>query len=114
LRAQACRQGVDAAYEQAVRDLTALGDQAERVNRREVEPFVGYYEGGYEVHLNGRDLSVRLGSRVLPLLAMPDGGYIVSDSLVVGLRVNLVRDADNVPRMELVGLETVRRTVGFD
>jgi CubicO group peptidase (beta-lactamase class C family) len=32
---------VDAAYEQAARDLTALGDQAERVNRREVEPFVG-------------------------------------------------------------------------
>jgi hypothetical protein len=45
---------------------------------------------------------------------MPDGGYIVSGSLVVGLRVSLIRDADEVPRMELVGLETVRRTVGLD
>jgi CubicO group peptidase (beta-lactamase class C family) len=105
---------VDAAYEQAVRDLTALGDQAEPVDRDAVAPYEGHYEGGYEVHLHGRDLLVRLGSRVLPLLAMPDGGYIISDSLLVGVRVNLTRDADGTPRMELVGLETVRRTVGFD
>jgi hypothetical protein len=105
---------VHAAFEQAIRDLTALGEQAQRVNRRTVEPFLGHYEGGYEVHLEGRNLLVRLGSRAIPLLAMRDGGYIMAGSLLVGTRANLVRDANDVPRLGLVGVESVRRAVGFD
>jgi hypothetical protein len=48
------------------------------------------------------------GSRAIPLLAMADGGYIVASSLLVGTRVNLIRDADDVARLEIVGVESIR------
>ena len=44
---------------------------------------------------------------------MPDGSYVVSSGLIVGQTVKLARDADEVAHIEVVGFETVRRTVGL-
>ncbi len=105
---------VDDAYQAAISDLRRLGRLARPVDPHAVAPFLGYYEGGYRLALDNRDLRILLGARVMPVRAMSDGGYIMSGGLVVGTRVVLDRDSDGVSRMELVGLETVRRTVGPD
>jgi hypothetical protein len=50
----------------------------------------------------------------MPLRALPDGAYVTSSGLLPDVRVHLTRGSDGVSRMELEGLETVSRTVGFD
>jgi CubicO group peptidase (beta-lactamase class C family) len=104
---------IDRAFQAAVGTLRKLGRQSRPVDPRAVSPFLGYYEGGYQLVLARRELQVLIGSRVLPMRATKDGGYVMSGGLLVGTGVKLDRDADGVPRMELVGLETVRRTVGL-
>lgn len=104
---------VDDAYRVALTDLRKLGRLARPVDPHAVAPFLGYYEGGYRLVFAGRDLRIILGPRIMPVRAI-DGGYIMSGGLLVGTRVKLDRDSDGVPRMELAGLETVRRTVGLD
>jgi CubicO group peptidase (beta-lactamase class C family) len=105
---------VDDAYRAAIDDLRRLGRLARPVDPRAVAPFLGYYEAGYRLVPQSSGPRIRLGSRVMPLLAMPDDTYVMSGGLLVGNRVKLHRDSDGVPQMELVGLETVRRTVGLD
>jgi CubicO group peptidase (beta-lactamase class C family) len=90
-----------------------LGKQAKRVDRKAVSRYLGYYEGGYSLVLDGRDLVLRLGPRVLPLEVMPDGSYVVAGGLLIGAPVRLGVESDGVPHIELVGLETVRRTTGL-
>jgi hypothetical protein len=97
-----------------VSDLRKLGRLARPVDPHALAPFPGHYEGGYRLVLDNRDLRILLGPRVMPLRAMSDGGYIMSDGLLVETRVMLDLDNDGVPHMELVGLEPVRRTVGLD
>jgi beta-lactamase class C len=101
------------AYRQAVDGLDQLGRGTKRVDPRAVEPFLGYYEGGYRLLVEDGTVVIRVASRVLPLRTAVDGGYIVSDGLFVGVPVTLDRDRDGTPRIVLQGLETVRRTVGF-
>jgi hypothetical protein len=50
----------------------------------------------------------------MPLRALPDGAYVTSSGLLPDVRVHLTWGSDGVSRMELEGLETVSRTVGFD
>ena len=71
------------------------------------------YEGGHRLMRSGRDLHLRHGPRVMPLMAMPDAGYVMSGGLLVGNPVELALEADGVPHSELVDLETVRRMVGL-
>lgn len=104
---------VQDAYEAAISDLRKQGRLSRPVDPHRVAPFLGVYEGGYRVVLHNRDVQILLGPRAMPLRAMPDGGYIMSGGFLAGIRVMLDRDIDGVPRMELVGLETVRRTVGL-
>jgi CubicO group peptidase (beta-lactamase class C family) len=103
---------VDRLNEAQIAELLKIGRTSRRVQPRTVEPFLGYYEGGYQLVLERGELWILLGPRVMPLRAMADGGYVMSGGLLVENRVRLDRDRDGVPRMELVGLETVRRTVG--
>jgi CubicO group peptidase (beta-lactamase class C family) len=105
---------VEDANRAAVTKLRRLGRMARPVRPRTVAPFLGYYEGGYRLVLHHGKLQILLGPRVTPLLTMPNGDYIAAGGLLVENRVKLDRDADGVPRMELVGFETVRRTVGLD
>jgi hypothetical protein len=79
-----------------------------------VAPWLGYYEVGYELVMNGPELQLVLGQRPFPLLALPNGSYIASGGLLVGTTVKLSRALDGVPQIEIVGIETVRRTVGLD
>jgi hypothetical protein len=100
-------------YLDSVEQLRRVGRDSRPVDPSIVEPFLGYYEGGYRLVFANHQLSARLGPRVLPLQALRSGGYVISGGAYPQNPVNLTRDLDGTPRMELVGLETVRRTVGF-
>jgi len=91
-------------------ELRQLGRQARSVDNTAVAPFLGYYEGGYSLVLDGPDLQLRIGSRVMPLEVMPDGSYVMSGGFMVGIPVKLAIESDGVPHVEIVGIETVRRT----
>lgn len=101
------------AYQGAVRDLRALGHGTRSVDHRAIANWLGNYEGGYRLVFDGREVQIRLGSRILPLRTSPDGHYVISAGLLPGNPVKLDRDTDGVPRIELEGVETVRRTVGL-
>ncbi|MCU7820396.1 hypothetical protein [Kitasatospora sp. DSM 101779] len=45
--------------------------------------------------------------------AVAFGTYVMTGGLLVGNTVRLTRDADDTPLVEVVGFETVRRTVGL-
>ena len=89
-----------------------LYNQSAPVDLKATASFVGYYEGGYSVARDGRDLVVGIGPRRLPLRVKPDGTYVVSDGLLVGAAVRLGRDPDGVAFLEIVDVEKVRRTTG--
>jgi CubicO group peptidase (beta-lactamase class C family) len=93
--------------------LQQLGRRAERVDFRAVAPFFGYYADGYSLVREGADLVLRIGSRVMPLAAMPDGTYVIAGGLILGTAVKLAREADGTPHLEIVGVQTVRRTTGL-
>ena len=106
------RQGArrnDAAALDAVRQL---GRQAAPVDLAAVEPYLGQYEGGYSLVREGRELQLRISSRVMPLQVMPDGSYVMSGGFMLGVGVNLALESDGVPHVEIVDVETVRRTIG--
>jgi hypothetical protein len=105
---------LDRANRVAIDKLLKTGRASRPVPRRAVAPFVGYYEGGYQLVLHRHEPQILQGPRVMPLRAMARGGYVISDGPLADLPVKLQRDRDGVPRIELVGLETVRRTVGPD
>lgn len=90
--------------------LTAVGARLRPVDPRPVEPFLGIYEAGYSVTREGRRLQIQVGPRTFPLEALPDGSFVVGGGFVVTLPVRFARDPDGIVHMELVGLETVRRT----
>ena len=105
---------IDAAYDQAIAKLNETWKQTIAANRAAVVPFLGYYEGGYRLLFENGTPEIRIGSRVMPLRALRDGSYVTTSGLLPGLPVHLTRGSDGVSRMELDGLETVRRTVGLD
>jgi hypothetical protein len=105
---------IDAAYDQASAKLRETWKRTIPVERAEVIPFLGYYEGGYRLLFDNGTPQIRIGSRVMPLRALRDGSYVTTSGLIPGLTVRLTRGSHGVSRMELEGLETVRRTVGLD
>ncbi|MPY92428.1 MAG: serine hydrolase [Acidimicrobiia bacterium] len=105
---------VEAAYEAVVASLDELAAEAVPVDPDVVAPYLGHYQGGFTVALDPAGaLHVRKGGRVIPLLALGDD-YVASGGLIPGLSVRFSLDADEVPRMELVGVDSVRRTTGLD
>ena len=49
----------------------------------------------------------------LGLTVLPDGSYVMSEGFMVGAAVKLARETDGTPHIEIVGIETVRRTTGL-
>ncbi len=95
----------------ALTDLAQLGRTAS-ADFTAVSPYLGHYESGYSLVREGRDLQLRLGPRVLPLLRMPDGSYVMTAGPHLRTAVHLALETDGTPHIELVGLEAVRRTTG--
>lgn len=93
--------------------LTTLGARTRPIDPRAVEPFLGIYEAGYAVTRTGRRLQIQIGPRTFPLEALADGSFVIGGGLIVTLPVRFLPEPDGIMHMELIGLETVRRTNGL-
>ena len=71
----------------ALDDLRTLGSKAKPVSFSVVAPYLGYYEGGYSLVREGRDVVLHNSSRAVPLQVMPDGSYVISEGFMVGAAV---------------------------
>ncbi|MEY2241847.1 serine hydrolase domain-containing protein [Streptomyces sp. BF23-18] len=98
----------------ALDGLRDLGRRTAPTDPGATAPYLGHYEGGYRLTRDGRDLNLHLGPRTMPLGILPDGSHVVTGGLLVENKVLLTRDVDDTPRLEVVGFETVRRTVGLE
>jgi CubicO group peptidase (beta-lactamase class C family) len=96
----------------ALAALADLGRQATAVDFKLVQPWLGHYEGGWSMVKEGRELVLQIGPRTIPLLVMPDTTFVMAGGPNVGARIRLTRDGDGSPRIQLPGVETVRRTTG--
>jgi beta-lactamase class C len=92
--------------------LADLGRQARKVDRKTLEPYLGYYEGGWSLAREGRELHLAIGPRVIPLEVVPDGIYVMTGGPNVGAQIRLAKENDGTPHIERPGVETVRRTTG--
>jgi beta-lactamase class C len=101
-----------AAADTAREGLLAIGPTLHPVNRTHVAPFLGYYEGGYQIYLDGGRLLLQVQSRIMELRLQKGETYVMADGLLPGTPVLLTRDPDGVPAMDITGVERVRRTVG--
>lgn len=97
---------------EALTEVKDVGRQSRAVDLKSVEPWLGYYQGGWSLVRAGQKVSLNRGPRVLPLNVMPDGSYVVAAGAWVTMSVRLDREADGTPNLELVGYEKVRRTTG--
>ena len=106
-------EAIVAAGDAALATLASVERQSGPVALKAVAPYLGYYERGYSLQREGREVQLRLASRVWPSVQMPDGSYLVSHGILRGNAVRLTRGADGTPHIEIVGFETVRRAEGF-
>ncbi|HEX4016083.1 MAG TPA: serine hydrolase domain-containing protein [Frankiaceae bacterium] len=104
---------VSAAAARGREGLLAIGPTLHPVDKRHVAPFLGYYEGGYQVFFESARLLVQVQSRVIELRLQSGENYVMVDGLLAGVPVALTRDPDGVPAMDITGVERVRRTVGL-
>ena len=95
--------------------LAELRKQSTAVDLKAVDPYLGYYERGYSLIRQGREVQIRLASRVWPLRQTGDGQYIIAHSLspILGNPIKLSRGIDGTPQLEIVGYETVRRNTAL-
>ncbi len=104
---------IHAQYLAALEGLRLLGRQTRPADPAATAPYLGFYEAGYRLTRDGHHLNLHLGPRTMPLGLLPDGTYVMTGGLLVENKVRLTRDPDGTPRIEVVGFETVRRTVGL-
>ncbi|MEV4619556.1 serine hydrolase domain-containing protein [Asanoa sp. NPDC049573] len=103
---------VSAAAAAARRALAAKGSTTRPVERRRVQPWLGYYEGGYLLALEGSRLVLHLQSRRFNLRWVDGDTYLMADGLLPGSTVVLRHDPDGTPALVVAGIDTVRREVG--
>ena len=104
-----------AAVDKRLNSLAELRKQSTAVDLKAVEPYLGYYERGYTLIRQGREVQIRLASRVWPLRQTGDGQYIIAHSIspLLGNPIKLSRGLDGMPQLEIVGYETVRRNTAL-
>ena len=98
-----------AATDTILTSIVELGRQSAAVDLKAVEPYLGYYERGYSLVREGRQVQIRLGPRVWPLRQTGDGGYVIAHGVLLRNPVKLSRGVDGTPQVEIVGFETLRR-----
>jgi len=80
-----------------------------------VSPYLGLYEDGFRLRLDDTgNLFLDHDIRSLPLLALPDGSYVVAagPDVVLEQPVSFEADPDSVPIMTIAGFEPVRWLTG--
>jgi hypothetical protein len=104
---------VVAQYQTAEQQLSNLAAQAKPVDADAIAPYLGDYEKGWRVAFDA-DGALRLhqSSRAIPLMAMPDGDYVMASGVLPGNTVRFSRTGDGMPWLEIQDIETVRWSTG--
>ncbi len=92
-----------------------LAAQTAPVDPAAVAPYLGQYEDGFQVRLDDAGtLSLDHDIRSMPLLALPDGTYVIADGpdVVLEQPVTFNRDSDGLPIMTIQGFTPVRWLTG--
>jgi CubicO group peptidase (beta-lactamase class C family) len=98
-----------AQYQAAEQHLTDLTVQANPVDAGAIAPYLGYYEKGWRLGFDADDtLRLQQSSRDIPLLAMPNGDYVMASGVLPGNPVRFSRTADGIQWLEIQDIETVR------
>ncbi len=105
---------VQAAYDSTITSLRREGANAHAVDRTKVAPWLGYYEGGFQMMMDGPALELRLGPRAFPIQVLADESYIFSGGIPIGTKVGLTHSTEGVPTVVISPSQTVRRTNGLD
>ncbi len=106
---------VVAQYQAAEQHLTDLASQAELVDEAAIGPYLGYYEKGWRLAVDaGGTLLLRQSSRAIPLLAMPNGDYVMAGGVLPGNAVRFSKDGSGMRWLEIQDIETVRWSSGPD
>ncbi len=109
---QGANAAVVAQYQDAARRLDDIAAQALPVDPVTVAPYLGHYEKGWSLAFDpDGSLRLRQSSRSIRVMAMPDGSFVMAGGFAAGFPIRLFRD-DDVPWLDLVGLERVRWCVG--
>jgi CubicO group peptidase (beta-lactamase class C family) len=108
-------QAIVAQYQAAEQHLTDLASQAELVDEVAIAPYLGSYEKGWRLAFDADGmLRLRQSSRAIPLLAIPDGDYVMAGGVLPGNPVRFSRDESGIPWLEIQDIETVRWSSGLD
>lgn len=100
-------------YRAAAQGLTDLATVATPADEAKIAAWIGFYERGWSLGFDDvGTLLLRQSSRAIPILALPDGSYVMASGVAPGAVVQFVTDASGMPAMEIVGLETVRWMTG--
>ena len=99
-------------YKASAQAFAELAELVSPVDEVAIAPWLGYYERGWRITAGGGAVHLRQSSRAIPLLALPDGSYVMGSGVAPGSAVKLSKDESGLPRLEIVGLETVRWTTG--
>jgi hypothetical protein len=94
--------------QQRTADLAAL---TRPVDPAAIGPYLGLYSSGFRVRLDDAGvLRLEHDIRSMPLLALPDGTYVVADGpdVVLEKTVTFAPDAKGVPTMTIAGFDPVR------
>jgi len=92
-----------------------LAQQTRPVDPTAIAPYLGRYSRGFTLRLAGaHDVRLEHDIRSMPLLALPDGGYIVTDGpeVMLGQVVTFARDGSGVPLMTITGFDPLRWLTG--
>jgi beta-lactamase class C len=92
-----------------------LAGQTGPVDPATVAPYLGLYEDGFQVRMDDTGVfSLDHDIRSMPLLALPDGTYVIADGpdVVLEQQVTFDVDADGVPVMTIQGFNPVRWLTG--
>jgi len=100
-------------YRQAVQGLADLAAQTAPVDEAAIASYLGHYQKGWHLAIDeDGSLRLRLSSRAISLMTMPDGSYVMASGLGVGIPVTFARDERGMPFMQIADLETVRWLTG--
>ncbi len=105
---------VVAQYQTAEQHLSDLAAQAKPVDADAVAPYLGFYEKGWRLTFDADGtLRLRQSSRDIPLMAMPDGSYVMASGVLPGNTVRFSEDESGMRWMEIQDIETVRWSSGL-
>jgi CubicO group peptidase (beta-lactamase class C family) len=101
-------------WPQVVAQTAELAATTQPVDLDTIQPFLGYYEEGFRLRQAGNDLFLEQGLHVMPLVALPDGDFLIADGpdVVQEARVAFASAADGIPVMAIEGFAPVRWLTG--